>query len=352
MGNSYPSSPAHWDRPESARKTMSSTAITAITVVGAGAWGTALALVLHQNGHPITLWGHDATHLAEIAREGTNDKYLPTVVLPREWRYEADLPRALAGAELVVLAVPSRAVRQIANRLVGFRGPVVSVTKGIEADTGLTMCGLIEQAVPGIATACLSGPSLALEVARGIPTAVVTASRDSALTRDLQRLFHRPTFRVYASNDVTGVELGGALKNVVAIAAGVCDGLQFGDNAKADLLTRALAEITRLGVACGARAETFAGLSGLGDLTVTCFSKLSRNRTFGERLGRGEPVADLLTHRTSVVEGYPTARSAHALAHRLGVAAPVIDIVHGMLYGGKPPLAAVRDLLSRDHRCE
>jgi glycerol-3-phosphate dehydrogenase (NAD(P)+) len=214
------------------------------------------------------------------------------------------------------------------------------------------MCGLIEQSVPTAQTACLSGPSLALEVARGIPTAVVAASTDKALAARVQSLFRRPTFRVYASTDLVGVELGGALKNVVAIAAGVCDGLQFGDNAKAALLTRALAEMTRLGVACGARAETFAGLSGLGDLTVTCFSRLSRNRTFGEQLGRGGDVAALLAGRSSVVEGYPTARSAHALALRLKISAPVIQEVHAMLYEGKPPAQAVRDLLSREQRAE
>ena len=323
-----------------------------ITVLGAGAWGTALALLVHQNGHHVTLWGHDPAHLAELEREGTNDKYLPSILLPRDWRCEPDLVHATTNAHLILLAVPSKAVRAVAARLVGYTGPIISVTKGIEADTGLTMCGLIEQSVPTAQTACLSGPSLAMEVARGIPTAVVAASATEGLAAQIQDLFHRPTFRVYASTDLVGVELGGALKNVVAIAAGVCDGLQFGDNAKAALLTRALAEMTRLGIACGARAETFSGLSGLGDLTVTCFSRLSRNRTFGERLGRGESVAALLAARTSVVEGYPTTRSAHELALRLRVIAPVIHEVHAMLYAGKAPAAAVRDLLSREHRTE
>ncbi len=323
-----------------------------ITILGAGAWGTALALLVHQNGHRVTLWGHNSTHLAEMAREGTNDQHLPSIVLPRGWRYEPDLSRAIAGADLIVLAVPSKAVRAVSAGLIGYPGPIVSVTKGIEAETGLTMCGLVEQTVPTAQTACLSGPSLALEVARGIPTAVVAASANEELARRIQALFHRPTFRVYASTDLIGVELGGALKNVVAIAAGVCDSLQFGDNAKAALLTRALAEMTRLGIACGARAETFAGLSGLGDLTVTCFSRLSRNRTFGEQLGRGESVGALLSGRTSVVEGYPTTRSAHELAQRLQVSAPVIHEVHAMLYAEKPPAVAVRDLLNREHRTE
>ena len=323
-----------------------------ITVLGAGAWGTALALVLHQNGHHVTLWGHDSAHLAEIAREGTNDKYLPTIALPKSWRFEPEIQAATAGADFVLLAVPSRAVRTVSGALADFAGAVISVTKGIEAETGLTMCGLVQQAAPRAQIACLSGPSLAMEVARGIPTAVVAASAAPALAAQIQQLFHRPAFRVYACTDLVGVELGGALKNVAAIAAGVCDGLVLGDNAKAALLTRSLAEISRLGVACGARAETFAGLSGLGDLTVTCFSRLSRNRTFGERIGRGERIADLLAHRTTVVEGYPTARSAHELAKRLSVSAPVIDEVYAMLYEGKPPAAVVGDLLRREYRNE
>ena len=173
-----------------------------ITILGAGAWGTALALLVHQNGHRVTLWGHNPTHLAEMAREGTNDQYLPSIVLPRDWRYEADLSRAIDGADLIVLAVPSKAVRAVSAGLIGYPGPIVSVTKGIEAETGLTMCGLVEQTVPTAQTACLSGPSLALEVARGIPTAVVAASADEELARRIQALFHRPTFRVYASTDL------------------------------------------------------------------------------------------------------------------------------------------------------
>lgn len=323
-----------------------------ITVLGAGAWGTALAVVLTQNGHQVTLWGNDPAHLADVARDGVNEKYLPSIVLPAGWRYEPQIHRAILGAEVVLMAVPSRAVRNVSGALGNYAGPLISVTKGIEAETGLTMCGLIEQVAPKARTACLSGPSLALEVAQGIPTAVVAASADPDLAAYIQQLFHRPAFRVYASTDLIGVELGGALKNVVAIAAGVCDGLEFGDNAKAALLTRALAEITRLGVARGARLETFYGLSGLGDMTVTCFSKLSRNRTFGERIGRGDKIDELLSNRATVVEGYPTARSAHALAERLNISAPVIHEVHAMLYNGKSPASVVRDLLNRNHRAE
>ena len=323
-----------------------------VTVVGAGAWGTSLALLLDQNRHPVTIWGHNAEHLAEIARERTHDRALPNILLPLSLDFEPDLDRALTNAEVVVMAVPSRALRSVAGRMSGFRGPLISVTKGIEAETGLTMCGVLQQVVSGTVPAALSGPSLALEVARGIPTAVVAAAEEPETARLVQDLFHRPAFRVYTSTDLVGVELGGALKNVMAIAAGVCDGLGFGDNSKAALITRGQAEMRRIGIACGARAETFAGLSGLGDLTVTCFSRLSRNRTFGERVGRGERVETLIADTHSAIEGYPTARSARELTLRLGVIAPITTEVHAMLYEGKDPRRAVQDLLSRDSKAE
>lgn len=323
-----------------------------VAVVGAGAWGTALALIAHQNGHRVTVWGHDATHLAQTAAARVNERYLPGVPLPPQLRFERELNAAVAGAEVIVLAVPSKAFRDVSARLGGYCGVIVSVTKGIEFHTGLTMCGILEQTVPTAALAALSGPSLALEVAREIPTAVVAASREAAQSVLVQTLFHRPAFRVYTSRDLLGVELGGALKNVIAIAAGVCDGLGFGDNSKAALITRGKAEMTRLGLACGAHAETFSGLSGLGDLTVTCFSKLSRNRTFGERLGRGAMAAEILAQTPAAVEGHPTARSAHELATKLGVPCPIIAEVHAMLYAAKPPRRAVADLLNRDSKAE
>jgi glycerol-3-phosphate dehydrogenase (NAD(P)+) len=229
---------------------------------------------------------------------------------------------------------------------------VVSVTKGIEHETGLTMCGVLAEVAPKARSAALSGPTFALEVAKGMPTAIVAGSKDLATAAAVQQLFHRPEFRVYTSSDVLGVELGGALKNVIAIAAGVCDGLGFGDNSKAALITRAMAEVRRLGVACGAQAETFTGLSGLGDLTVTCFSKLSRNRGFGERLGKGEKPANVLADMVAVAEGYPTARSAWQLAQKHGIVTPVIDEVYQMLYEGKDVKRGVRDLMARDSKAE
>lgn len=323
-----------------------------VTVLGAGAWGTALARLLLQGKNSVTLWGHDAQHLDDLRRAGRNDRYLPGFDLPRECRFETDAAKAVDSAECVVVAVPSRALREVTRCLADFAGTVVSVTKGIEHDTGLTMCGILETTAPRASSAALSGPSFALEVARGVPTAIVAASRDLATAQAVQTLFHRPTFRVYTSPDLRGVELGGALKNVIAVAAGVCDGLGFGDNSKAALITRAIVEIRRLGVADGAQPETFAGLSGLGDLTVTCFSKLSRNRGLGERLGRGEKLADILASTVTVAEGVPTARSAYQLARKLDVETPIIDEVYAMLYEGKDVGQALRDLIERASKAE
>jgi len=323
-----------------------------VTVLGAGAWGTALAKLLHESQHSVTLWGHDPRHVEQIRRTGRNEPYLPEVALPRDWRLETDPTKAAHESEFVVVAVPSKSFREVTRCLANYTGIVVSVTKGIEYDTGLTMCGVLRQNAPRARIAALSGPTLAPEVARGIPTAIVAASADIQTGPWVQELFHRPAFRVYTSTDLLGVELGGALKNVIAIAAGVSDGLGFGDNSKAALITRAIVEIRRLGVACGAEAETFSGLSGLGDLTVTCFSRLSRNRGFGERLGRGEKLDDVLASMVNVAEGYPTARSAWQLSRRLGVNTPIVDEVYAMLYEGKNVALALRDLTGRESKAE
>jgi glycerol-3-phosphate dehydrogenase (NAD(P)+) len=322
-----------------------------VAVLGAGAWGTALALVLHRGGRAVTLWGHDSAHLDEMRRTARNERYLPGVELPKEWIYEPDLRRA-AAAEVAVMAVPSKALREVAAGLADYTGILISVTKGIEHDTGLTMCGVLHDCAPRAKLAALSGPSLALEVAKKIPTAIVAASKDAGVAQTVQKLFHSPAFRVYSSADMAGVELGGALKNVVAIGAGVGDGLGFGDNSKAALITRAIVEIRRLGVKCGAQPETFAGLSGLGDLTVTCFSRLSRNRTLGERLGRGEKLADILASSVTVAEGYPTARSAWQLARKHNVNTPIIDEVYRLLYEGKNVAQALMDLTGRESKAE
>jgi len=323
-----------------------------VAVLGAGAWGTALGRILYFGNHQVTLWGHMPDWLEEIRTIGRNERFLPGIDLPRDIRLQKDLGQAVTDAEVVIVAVPSQPFRQVTRALAHFDGIIVSVAKGIEYDTGLTMCGILAQNAPRASCAALSGPTFAIEVARDIPTAIVAASKTEATAGAVQTLFNRPTFRVYTSRDLLGVELGGALKNVIAIAAGIGDGLGFGDNAKAALVTRAIVEISRLGVACGAEARTFTGLSGLGDLMVTCFSKHSRNRGFGERVGKGDKPADIAASMLAVAEGYPTARSAYQLARAKQVETPVIDEVYAMLYEGKNVQEAVRDLMTRDPKPE
>ncbi len=318
-----------------------------IALLGLGAWGSALARLLLADGHCLTAWDHDTANLERVVETGRNDKYLPGVTLGAGLRAVTRPAEVRADAELVIVAVPSRAIRVAVEALEGFAGIVISVTKGIEFETGRTMSAILQAALPRATVVALSGPTLALEVARGVPTAAVVAGADESAARRVQDLFHRPALRIYTSTDPLGVELGGALKNVIAIAAGIGDGLGYGDNTKAALVTRGIAEMRRLGVACGARPETFSGLSGLGDLVVTCFSPLSRNRTLGEHLGRGARLEDLLARSVSVAEGYPTARAARALARRFEVPAPIIEEVYAVLYEGKSPAAAERDLLAR-----
>jgi glycerol-3-phosphate dehydrogenase (NAD(P)+) len=322
-----------------------------ITVLGAGAWGSALAKVLHENGNAVTVWDINAALLDEL-RQGHSERLLPGVLLPTDWRVESDFERAIAGREILIMAIPSQAFRQVATKLKGHPGTFVSVTKGVEYETGDTMSSILREFAPANRVAALSGPSFAREVALGIPTTVVCASESDGTARTVQGLFHRPEFRIYRSTDVLGVEYGGALKNVIAIAAGVGDGLGYGDNTKAGLVTRSLSEMRRLGVACGAQAETFAGLSGLGDLMLTCFSKQSRNRDLGERLGRGETMEAIQASQPKLAEGYPTARSAHRLARQKDVETPIIDEVFSVLYEGRNPKEAVRELISRSFKAE
>jgi glycerol-3-phosphate dehydrogenase (NAD(P)+) len=308
--------------------------------------------MLAARNHHVTLWDFFPETIEAIRKTGRNERYLPGIELPAGLQAELDATKAVADAELVVVASVSKAFRSVTAVLGGYGGIVVSVTKGIEFETGDTMTDILNETSPRARVVAMSGPTLAMEVARGVPTAIVAASEDAEAAQTVQVLFHSPAFRVYTSSDVHGVELGGALKNVIAIGAGVCDGLRFGDNSKAALLTRSVSEMRRLGVACGAQAETFTGLSGLGDLMVTCFSKLSRNRGFGERLGRGEKAEAIVASMVAVAEGYPTARSARELARKRKVVTPVIDEVYAMLYEGKDVRQAVQDLTARESKAE
>lgn len=328
-----------------------------VALIGDGGWGTALALTLLRNGHAPRVWGPEETYVAEIRRTRANRKFLPGVDLPAAIEWTAEPDEALAGAEAVVLAVPSRYVRATLERFASaYRAagapPVVSATKGFDEATQERMTEILAELWETKAPAALSGPSIAPETARGVPTAVTVACADAALAQRFQDLFSGDAFRVYTSDDVRGVELGGALKNVIALAAGVCDGLGFGQNAKAALITRGLAEMTRLGAVLGAHPQTFYGLSGVGDLLVTCMSAQSRNRTVGERLGRGESLAEILAGMEQVAEGVWTCRTALALAREAGVAVPVVEQVDAILHRGKQPKDAVVELMRRDPRAE
>lgn len=326
-----------------------------VTVIGDGGWGTALALVLHRNGHQVTLWGPFADYLDEVRRTGENRKFLPGVKLPAALRWTADRAEAVAGAEVIVLAMPSRFYKQVLASfapLVTGNPRVVSVSKGLDKETHRRLSEVAEEVLGRRPVAALSGPSHAEEVARGIPTAVAIACADHAVAEALQQVFNNPTFRIYTTDDVVGVELGGALKNVIAVAAGISDGIGFGDNSKAALITRGLAEMTRLGVARGAHPETFAGLSGLGDLIVTCASKLSRNRGVGERLGRGEKLDAIMAGMEQVAEGIWTCRAALDLARELGVDVPITEQVVAVVHDGVEPAVAVQNLMARDPKRE
>ncbi len=328
-----------------------------VAVIGDGGWGTALALTLARHGHAPRVWGPDADYLAEIRTTRRNRKFLPGVELPDAIGWTAAPDEALAGAEAVVMVVPSKYVRATLERFAGaYRAagapPVVSATKGFDESTLERMTEILSELWRVENPAALSGPSIAPETARGVPTAVTIACADEATARRFQELFTGDAFRAYTSDDVRGVELGGALKNVIALAAGICDGLGFGNNAKAALITRGLAEMTRLGVALVAHPQTFYGLSGIGGLMVTCMSPQSRNRTVGERLGRGESVADILGGMEQVAEGVCTCGPALALARQAGVAAPVMEQVDAILRQGKKPKDAVVGLMRRDPRAE
>lgn len=326
-----------------------------IAVIGAGGWGTALAIVLAERGLPVVLWGYDRTHVEELKSSRTNQAYLPGVSLPENIRPINAMADAL-DADVVLFVPPSKAMRAVAEKFAALRPQknmvLLSCTKGIERGTGLRMSEILAEFFPKNPLAVLSGPSHAEEVARKSPTALVLGCGDHAIAEELQRIFSTKSFRAYTSTDVAGIELGGALKNIFAIAAGASDGIGLGDNSKAALVTRSLAELIRLGLALGGRRETFQGLSGVGDLMVTCFSKHSRNRGVGERLGRGQSIAEITQTMTMVAEGVPTALSARECAQRLGISTPIIDQVHAILYENKPPRDAMLGLLSRDPRPE
>ena len=328
-----------------------------VCILGNGGWGTALALHLRSIGNAVTVWGRSEARLADIRIHRENRTFLPGVPLPADIRWASDPAHAIEGADLVVVAAPSRHVGEVCRRfrdLVPGGADVVSVAKGL-ADTpeGFRRMSEIASETLGVGeVAALSGPSHAEEVAQGVPSAVVVAAHDGALARRLQAAISGGPLRVYTSSDPVGVEVGGAVKNIVAIAVGASDGLGFGDNTRAALLTRGLAEMARLGRAVGAHPETFAGLSGLGDLVATCTSRHSRNRRVGERLGRGEAIDAILGSMEQVAEGVCNCPSVLRLARRLGVEMPITELVEAVLEGRIAPSDAVERLLGRDPRAE
>ena len=326
-----------------------------VTVIGDGGWGTALARLLVGNGHAVRLWGAFPAYIDEMRRRRENAKFLPGILLPEALGLTGDMGDAVADADVLVAAVPTQFVRRVLRRLARCyrRGvPVVSVAKGIENRTLLRPTQIIADVLGRVPLVALSGPSHAEEVARGLPATVAVASRNVALARRAQQLFMTDRFRVYTNTDIAGVELGGAVKNVIAIASGICDGLGLGDNAKAALLTRGLAEMTRLGVAMGARRDTFAGLAGMGDLITTCMSPYGRNRSVGVQIGQGKALREILAGMEQVAEGVRTTQSVRALARRHGVETPIAEQCYRVLFRGKSPLRAVGDLMRRGARDE
>jgi glycerol-3-phosphate dehydrogenase (NAD(P)+) len=329
-----------------------------IGVIGGGSWGTALAKLLAEKGYPVSLWVHDVDHCREIAEKRENSHYLPAIALPYNLIPSTDLREVASGKTALVCVVPSHVLRTVMTQVAPFvedRPLVISATKGIEDGTSKTMVRVLEEILPPqlhSRLCALSGPSFAREVARGMPTAVTVASAVAETAAECQRTFTTSYFRVYTSNDVLGVELGGAVKNVIAIAAGVSDGLGFGHNSRAALITRGIAEIARLGARMGADPRTLAGLAGMGDLVLTCTGDLSRNRTVGLRLGRGERLSDILAEMKMVAEGVRNAKSVYHLARSLGVEMPIAEQMYLLLHEGKSARQVVVDLMTRDLKPE
>ena len=324
-------------------------------VLGAGSWGTALSVLLTDNGHQVTVWSIDESEVKMLNEKREHELKLPGVKLPDSMVITGDMEEAIKGKDFLVLAVPSPFTRSTAKKMASFvrEGQIiVDVAKGIEESTLLTLSKQIEQEIPQADVAVLSGPSHAEEVGRKLPTTCVVGAKTKKTAEYLQSVFISPVFRVYTSPDILGIELGGSLKNVIALAAGIADGLGYGDNTKAALITRGIAEIARLGVKMGGKIETFTGLTGIGDLIVTCASVHSRNRKAGYLIGQGMSMQEAMDEVKMVVEGVYSAKAGKQLADRYGVSVPIIEEVNRILFEGKPAAEAVSDLMCRDRTVE
>lgn len=329
--------------------------IKEVSIIGDGGWGTTLGILLSRKGFNVTIWGAFPDYIEILKEKKENIKFLPGVRIPDDIKVTASIDEAISDNHIVILAAPSQFMRGVLTMMKMHdlsRRVFVSVTKGIEDTTLKRMSEVIYEVIGQCSLAVLSGPTIALEVANGSPTTAVVSSIDPALVKEVQEVFMTERFRVYTTDDVIGVELGGSLKNIIAIAAGALDAIGFGTNAKAALLTRGLVEIVRLGLAMGAKVETFYGLSGLGDLTTTCISPYSRNRWFGEQIGRGKDMKDVLKETDMVIEGVATSKSAFNLAKRYNIDMPITTEIYKVLYENKDPKKAVHDLMTRAPKIE
>jgi glycerol-3-phosphate dehydrogenase (NAD(P)+) len=329
-----------------------------IAVLGAGGWGTTLAILLHYNGHNVTLWEYKKNYSKILDKTRKNERYLPGIKIPKEIKITHDLDESAEKENMIVLAVPSQFLRGVVKNISYYtikNSILVSVAKGIENVTTMTMSQMLKDVFPSLdegQIGVISGPSHAEEVSRKIPTAVVAASSEIETSKSIQSAFITAYFRIYSSTDIIGVELGGAFKNVIAIGAGIVDGVKFGDNTKAAIMTRGIAEISRLGETMGALPDTFAGLSGMGDLIVTCMSRHSRNRYVGEQIGSGRKLKDVLKNMDMIAEGVETSRSVTRLSKKHNVETPIADEVYKILFENKDPVKATTDLMTRDMKRE
>ncbi|MCK9280911.1 MAG: NAD(P)H-dependent glycerol-3-phosphate dehydrogenase [Melioribacteraceae bacterium] len=329
-----------------------------ISVLGAGGWGTTLAILLHNNGHNVDIWEYKKSYAKTMHKARENKLYLPGVSIPKEINITHDLEEASNNKHMLVIAVPTQFIRSVMHELrkYDFKNTTfISVSKGIEKHTLMTVSNIIKDELPGLASSnigVLSGPSHAEEVSKKIPTAVVSASEDLETAKMIQNAFMNSYFRVYHSDDMLGVEYGGALKNVIAIGAGIVDGAGFGDNTKAAIMTRGIAEISRLGISLGAKPETFSGLSGMGDLIVTCMSKHSRNRFVGEQIGKGKKLKNVIESMNMVAEGVETCKSVYKLTTEHNILAPICHGVYEILFEEKDPIKSTYELMTRDMKSE
>lgn len=328
-----------------------------ITILGDGAWGTTLAILLSENGHNVSIWSAFPKHLEELDKKRENKKYLEGIKIPKNIVFEKDLSKAINNSDWIIFAIPSKFFREVTQKVketnISLKGRVfINVAKGLEQKTLKRMTEVLKDELGNVSVAVLSGPTIAIEVAKKMPAIVVAASKDKKIAKKMQEMFSNDYFRVYTSSDIVGVEISGPLKNIIAVVAGISDGLGFGANTKAAILTRGIVEIQRLGQELGAKRKTFSGIAGLGDLSTTCISPESRNRTFGERIARGESLDKILKTTDGVIEGVTTSEAVYQLSKKYKVDMPLVERVYQMIYEHKKPKEAVKELMQRKKKAE